>query len=83
MVELLNRVRVGIYFAQPDNPGYLTAYPIKLFEYMAAAIPVVMSNFPVYADIIDGAECGLTVDPTDPEACAAAVEWLLDHPGGS
>lgn len=78
--KLLGRVRVGVYFAQPENPGYLTAYPIKLFEYMAAGIPVVMSNFPVYAEIIDGAGCGLTVDPTDPQACADAIEWLLDHP---
>ena len=78
--NLLNGTRVGVYVPQPENLGYHTAYPIKLFEYMAAGIPVIMSDFPVLREIVEGAGCGLTVDPTDAQALADAMNWLLDHP---
>lgn len=78
--DLLHQARVGVFVPQPANLGYLTAYPIKLFEYMAAGIPVIMSDFPVLRGIVDGAGCGLCVDPGDPQALADAMTWLLDHP---
>lgn len=59
------------------QPNYINALPIKLFEYMAAGIPVVVSAFPLWKQIIEDAECGLLVDPYDEKAIVEAVNRLL------
>ena len=47
---------------------------------MAAGLPVIASDFPVWRAIVDGAQCGLLVDPLDEQAIASAMRWMLDHP---
>lgn len=60
--------------------NYLDALPVKMFEYMAAGIPVIASDFPLWRSIIEGNECGLCVDPLDPQAVARAIRFLVDNP---
>jgi glycosyltransferase involved in cell wall biosynthesis len=78
IANLLSRVRLGLLVLQPE-PNFVNAMPIKLFEYMAAGIPVIASNFPLWRQIIGDAGCGLLVDPQDPQAIARAIEYLLRH----
>jgi glycosyltransferase involved in cell wall biosynthesis len=65
-----------------DHPisNYLDSYSTKMFEYMACAVPVVCSNFPLWARLVGDADCGIAVDPLDPRAAAAAIEKLLRDP---
>ena len=76
---LLGRVRAGLVVLQP-TPNYIDSLPVKLFEYMAAGIPVVASDFPLWRTIVEDAGCGLLVDPSDPAAVADAMKRLLDDP---
>jgi glycosyltransferase involved in cell wall biosynthesis len=78
VANLLSRVRLGLMVLQAE-PNFVKAMPIKLFEYMAAGIPVIASDFPLWRQIISEAECGLLVDPHDPQAIAHAMEYLLSH----
>lgn len=74
--QVLGRARVGLVTLHPII-NYLDALPIKLFEYMAAGIPVVASDFPLWRQIVQDADCGLCVDPLDPGAIAKAIRALL------
>src|ERR1700704_4285949 len=78
VANLLARVRMGLLVLQPE-PNFWNAMPIKLFEYMAAGIPVIASDFPLWRHIIGEAGCGLLVDPQDPQAITRAMEYLLSH----
>lgn len=75
----LNKARVGLSILHPE-PNYVTAQPVKLFEYMCAGIPVITSDFPVCREIVAKACCGFLVNPADTQEIARAIEFLLTHP---
>lgn len=79
VVEIYERSRVGLVTLHP-LPNYLEALPVKMFEYMAAGLPVICSNFPLWVRIINDHKCGISVDPLDPSEIADAVSYLLDNP---
>jgi glycosyltransferase involved in cell wall biosynthesis len=79
LLDLLSRARVGVAPSLP-TPNHMDAQPIKLFEYMIAGLPVVASNLPRQAEIVQEAQCGILVEPGQPKALAEAIQWLLEHP---
>ncbi|MGW0228306.1 glycosyltransferase [Actinopolymorpha singaporensis] len=77
--ELLGESRVGLIL-QVGPEAYKWNLPTKMFEYMAEGLPVVASHFPLWKQILDEAEAGVTVDPQDGQAAAEAVSRLLSDP---
>ena len=78
VAQALRRARAGLVVLHPE-PNYLTAEPVKLFEYMCAGIPVIAGDFPSCRQIIERVGCGLLVDPLDPEQIAAAMLYLYNN----
>ena len=76
---LLEECRLGVVLLHPVE-NYLTAQPIKLFEYMAAGLPVVASDFPAWRAFVTDVGAGVMVDPLDAEAVAGAMTRLLEDP---
>lgn len=77
--DVLSRSVAGLVTFLPA-PNHIDAQPNKMFEYMSAGVPVIASNFPLWKEIIEGNQCGLCVDPLDPAAIAAAIDYLVTHP---
>ena len=54
--------------------------PLKMFEYMAAGVPIVASDLPSLREVLRHEHNALLVPPDDNAALAAAIERLLgDH----
>ena len=77
--NLYGKSRAGIVLYQPAENHY-ASQPIKMFEYMAAGLPFVASDFPHWKSIVEKDNCGICVDPTKPEAVRDACKYLLDNP---
>lgn len=76
VADILSKCKAGIVTFH-EVPNHVDAQPNKMFEYMSAGVPVVASNFPLWKDIIEGQDCGICVDPTNPKDIADAVKILL------
>jgi glycosyltransferase involved in cell wall biosynthesis len=60
------------------NHRYTT--PQKLFEAMAAAVPVVATDLPGMAEIVRETGCGVLCESVRPKPIAAAIRSILDLP---
>ncbi len=70
---------VALAVLQPIE-RYTVALPVKLFEYMACGLPVIISDFPANRAVVAGADCGILVDPSNVDAVAAAMARLIADP---
>jgi glycosyltransferase involved in cell wall biosynthesis len=79
VIKSMRSAHCGLVIDHPIS-NYLDSYSTKMFEYMACGIPVVCSDFPLWARIVGSEDCGIAVDPLDPPAAADAVEHLWKDP---
>ena len=77
--EVMARSIGGLVVLYPTF-NHLDALPVKMFEYMSAGIPVIASNFKLWKEIIEGSECGICVDPLNPDEIAEAITWIIENP---
>jgi glycosyltransferase involved in cell wall biosynthesis len=79
VAQVLERSLAGIVTFLP-LPNHIDSQPNKMFEYMSAGIPVIASDFPLWREIIAGNDCGLLVDPLNPQAIADTIDYLIQNP---
>lgn len=77
--EELAQADAGMVTFLPE-PNHIDAQPNKMFEYMAAGLPIIASDFPLWKEMIEGGQCGICVDPLKPEKIATALEFLARNP---
>ena len=54
--------------------------PLKIFEYMAACRPMIVSNRPVIREVLEHERNALLVDPGDVESWVHAIEYIKNNP---
>ncbi|MGA5690596.1 glycosyltransferase family 4 protein [Cytobacillus pseudoceanisediminis] len=77
--NVLSKSLAGLVVLHPTI-NYKDALPIKLFEYMAAGIPVIASDFPLWKEIVEKSDCGICVDPLKPKEIADAIQFYTENP---
>jgi len=65
---------LGIIPYQPTCLNNLYCTPNKLFEYVAAAVPMLATDLPELRRLIAGNDIGLMIDTTSPAAIAGAID---------
>lgn len=71
----------AVYYGfDPANPNARFSAPNKLFEALAAGVPVVTARFGEIGEIVAQTGCGLLVEDYTPDALEAAIRELL-RPG--
>jgi glycosyltransferase involved in cell wall biosynthesis len=82
--RILERYREGGWMGGlaifPPTPHYIEKELTKFFEYMAAGIPVICSNFPRWRSLIEQSGVGLCVEPENSEQIQKAISYLVEHP---
>jgi glycosyltransferase involved in cell wall biosynthesis len=71
---------IGVIPYEPVGLNNTYTTPNKLFDYMAAGLPVAASRLPELTRFVEHGEMGLTFSPGDPEALSAAINRMLGDP---
>ena len=79
IAKALSESFAGLVTLHP-SPNQIESLPIKLFEYMAAGLPVIASDFPLWRNIVETSECGYLVNPLSIEDIAKSVVDLHSDP---
>ena len=65
---------------QPTTLNHRYTTPQKLFESLAAGVPVVASDLPGMAPIVRATGAGVLCDPTSPASIAEAITTIVTAP---
>ncbi len=74
-----HRAKVAVVLLYP-TPNHRNAMPIKLFEYLGAGLPVIASDMPHFAGLLQG--CGVQVNPKDVAQIRTTIAALLSDEAG-
>lgn len=80
VAAVLGSARAGmLLFRRAAN--HEEALPTKLFEYLGAGLPVIISDTLQCSELVSTHGCGIVVDPSDIDAIACAMNFLINNPG--
>jgi glycosyltransferase involved in cell wall biosynthesis len=77
--EMLEQSKIGLVLLHPII-NYQDALPVKLFEFMAAGIPVIASNLRLQKQIVEENNCGIVVDIFNIKVVQEAILFLINNP---
>jgi glycosyltransferase involved in cell wall biosynthesis len=69
---------VGVHVPEPITESVRLALPNKLFEYLAADVPVIVTDLPEMAAVVRAHDVGLIVPPGDVDQLAEALRRALN-----
>ena len=80
-IELINYVKNALVSLIPldDTPMLSTSSPNKLFESMAAAVPVIQTTNGWIKEMLEESHSGFTVSPTDEDELFEKLIFLADN----
>jgi glycosyltransferase involved in cell wall biosynthesis len=78
VVAAIAPATAGLALIQPSCRSYALSLPNKLFEYLAAGVPILASDVPTIRSFVERHGIGLIVPPDDPEEIARAMLEIVE-----
>lgn len=78
MIEFIKKAYLGLCLIENVSLSYYYSSPNKLFQYIAAEVPILASDFPEYKKIILKNQIGEVVDPSSPKEIAQKIIEMTD-----
>jgi glycosyltransferase involved in cell wall biosynthesis len=82
VIDHLNSATIAVS-ADLRVPQRIRALPTKLFEYMAAGLPIVASDLPNTVDAVGGSGSGILCQPEDSDSFVRAICSLIEDRAGA
>jgi glycosyltransferase involved in cell wall biosynthesis len=76
--EPMAQAHIGIHLMQPICESFALTLANKLFDYVHAGLPVLLSDNPAHRAFLDKHKVGIAVDSFSPEAIAAGLKTLAE-----
>ncbi len=77
---LMDRATIFVLPSVVTPQGDRDGIPVALMEAMASGAPVVSTRVSGIPELVEDGDCGLLVEPHDPESLASAMRRLLSDP---
>lgn len=77
--EIFSECALGVVLFD-RSPNHLYSLSTKMFEYMAAGLPILVSDLPANRKLLDKAVAGLYIDPIDISLIQDTLTELLSEP---
>jgi glycosyltransferase involved in cell wall biosynthesis len=78
LLETIGAASVGLALIQPVCLSYRMSLPNKLFEYVAAGVPVLGSDLPAIGPLVSEHEIGLVAQPDQVADVASKLSEMLE-----
>lgn len=82
VVAVASQADVGVSLLEDTCENHRLALPNKVFDYLAAGLPVVVSELPELGRLVRDRGVGVTARPGDPADIARALSEVLDASDG-
>ncbi len=76
--DLYGKAIAGLCILKPIE-NYYYSQPIKMYEYMAAGIPFICSDFPGWRRVAEESGAGICIDPQNAGELSRAIKFLLSN----
>ena len=79
LLEYTASADIGVHLIQNTCLNHYYCLPNKLFQYVLAGVPVIISNLPEIAKVVQAYDIGILVDPAHEGAVAQAMRRMAEE----
>lgn len=80
MFDYLLCADIGLMLYQPGIQNHVFAFPMKMYDYMLAGLPVIGPDFAIEVEpVVRQEKCGLLVNTADSRQIAESLDWLCEY----